>query len=309
MTASNFPACLQIILASEGGFTIDSGGPTEMGITETTLARYLGRSVTVADVKALTPATVAAIYRADYWSVIQADTLPSGIDLMAFDEAVNQGPGRAIRTLQAAVSVTVDGALGPQTMAALASCNVPLVIDRIVTLRTALYHSDATWNIDGKGWMARLYRTASAAHGMVEGKPVANGGGTGTIIGGILAPAAAPQPDPAQTTITTVTTSAPTTAADVAALKPLVAETIKQLAAGPISVNSIITDSKPIWQSRTFWGLVVVGVATGLQQLGYNFTTGDQSDFINDIAGFIQIGGGMFAMYGRVMATKTIGAK
>ena len=103
-----FADCLSIILESEGGFVDDPqdpGGATNLGVTLATLAGFRRRPVTVADVRALTVADVAPIYQADYWNVAHCGDCPAGLDLMIFDEAVNQGPGRAIRSLQRVIGV------------------------------------------------------------------------------------------------------------------------------------------------------------------------------------------------------------
>ena len=102
----SFEACLPVILASEGGFVDDPhdpGGATNLGITRATLSGWLGRAASIADVEALSPAAVAPIYQARYWNPSHAGDCPPGVDLMVFDEAVNQGVGRAIASLQVAL--------------------------------------------------------------------------------------------------------------------------------------------------------------------------------------------------------------
>ena len=48
----------------------DPGGATNLGITQVTLAGRLGRSVTKAEVKALTVATIGPIYRRNDWDAL-----------------------------------------------------------------------------------------------------------------------------------------------------------------------------------------------------------------------------------------------
>ncbi len=55
--------------------------------------------------RALSRAEAGAIYRARYWDAVTGDDLPSGLDLAAFDYAVNSGPARAVRTIQGLVAV------------------------------------------------------------------------------------------------------------------------------------------------------------------------------------------------------------
>jgi lysozyme family protein len=161
-----FEACLPIILASEGGFVddpADPGGATNLGITRATLCGWLGRSASLADVAALSPATVAPIYRARYWNPAHAGDCPPGVDLMVFDEAVNQGVGRALATLQAAVGVAADGAFGPATQAALAATDPASLVRAIAANRESHYRALPTFPRFGRGWLSRLDRTTALA--------------------------------------------------------------------------------------------------------------------------------------------------
>lgn len=168
----SFDQCLPIILQSEGGFVDDPqdpGGATNLGITLNTLAGWLGQPATVEQVQALTPADVAPIYQADYWNAAHCGDCPSGLDLMVFDEAVNQGVGRAIRSLQSAVGVAVDGAFGPATLAAVQACDPAQAIANIAADRQAFYRSLPTFPRFGGGWLARLTRTQGLANQMLNG--------------------------------------------------------------------------------------------------------------------------------------------
>ena len=162
----SFDDCLPIILESEGGFVDDPqdpGGATNLGITLGTLCGWLGRTATVADVQALTPQTVAPIYQADYWNAAHCDACAAGVDLMIFDTAVNQGVGRAIRTLQAALGVPVDGAFGPATAAAAQLADPATTIAAIAADRDAFYRTLPTFPRFGDGWLARVARTQAEA--------------------------------------------------------------------------------------------------------------------------------------------------
>ena len=98
MTAANFDRALTAVLRHEGGYVdhpSDPGGATNLGVTRATLAQWRGRAVSKAEVKALTRAEAAKIYRALYWDEIAGDALPAGLDFAVFDYCVNSGPGRA----------------------------------------------------------------------------------------------------------------------------------------------------------------------------------------------------------------------
>jgi lysozyme family protein len=154
-----FQACLPIILQFEGGFVDDPqdpGGATNLGITLDTLSSWRGHTATVADVKALQPADVGPIYLARYYNPSHAGDCPPGVDLMVFDEAVNQGVGRAITTLQRCAGVTPDGAFGPKTLAAVKAMAPAALINAIAADRDAHYRALPTFHHFGKGWLARV---------------------------------------------------------------------------------------------------------------------------------------------------------
>jgi lysozyme family protein len=169
-----FEACLPVILAAEGGFVddpADPGGATNLGVTRATLSGWLGRAATIADVEALTPQAVAPIYRARYWNPCHAGDCPPGVDLMLFDEAVNQGVGRALASLQSALGVTSDGAFGPATRAALAAADPVSLIRAIAANRETHYRALPTFHRFGHGWLASLSRATVIALAATHPRP------------------------------------------------------------------------------------------------------------------------------------------
>ncbi len=109
------------MLRREGGYVNDPddpGGPTKFGITIHTLRRVRG-SATASDVRALTTEEAVEIYKRDYFYGPNIDKLPAPLQASVFDMQVNAG-GNAVKILQQllsefGVTVTVDGALGPQS--------------------------------------------------------------------------------------------------------------------------------------------------------------------------------------------------
>ena len=118
---SRFEHAVGLVLQHEGGFVqhpSDPGGATKFGITRETLARARGRPVSVDDVRRPDARRrPSPIYRRLYWDAVRADELPPGLDLAVFDLAVNSGPSRAVRMLQAVLGVEADGIVGPVTLA------------------------------------------------------------------------------------------------------------------------------------------------------------------------------------------------
>ena len=118
------------IVAREGGYVNDPddpGGATKYGVTLDTMRRLGidltgdGR-VTAADVRRLTREQARDIYVEHYFRRPGLGGLPETLQPSVFDMYVNAGAG-AIRVLQRLLNemgetLTVDGALGPLTLAA-----------------------------------------------------------------------------------------------------------------------------------------------------------------------------------------------
>lgn len=165
----NFARCLAEVLRHEGGWADhpqDPGGATMKGVTIGTFAGFKGRKVTKAELRAISDADLQAIYRRGYWDKVRGDELPAGLDLVAFDAAVNSGPSRGARWLQSALGVTVDGQIGPQTIAAARGANVGQVIDYACNTRLDFLRKLKTWGTFGKGWNARVASVRAAAKAM-----------------------------------------------------------------------------------------------------------------------------------------------
>lgn len=171
MAAANFERALALALVHEGGYVdhpADPGGATNLGVTIGTLSGWLGRPASKAEVRALTKATVAPIYRKNYWDRVRGDELPSGVDYCVFDFAVNSGPGRAIPSFQRAIGVADDGKIGPITIAAARARPSDQTIERICADRLAFLKRLKTWATFGKGWSRRVDGVLAEALAMAK---------------------------------------------------------------------------------------------------------------------------------------------
>lgn len=100
----NFQRALSLVLKSEGGWSDhpkDPGGATMKGVTLANFRRYVQSDATKDDLRKITDDQVATVYRRFYWDAVAGAELPDGIDYATFDYAVNSGPGRAAKALQA----------------------------------------------------------------------------------------------------------------------------------------------------------------------------------------------------------------
>jgi lysozyme family protein len=161
----NFADALEHVLKHEGGYVFhknDPGGRTNLGVTQKVWEEWVGHEVDEKTMRELTPAQVGPMYRAKYWDKIKGDDLPDGVDYVVFDAAVNSGPGRAAKWLQACVGVEPDGGIGPKTLAAVAAFKGDLVDDyskRRLSFLMDLPH----WPTFSKGWSRRVAEVRSDA--------------------------------------------------------------------------------------------------------------------------------------------------
>jgi lysozyme family protein len=111
------------IVVREGGYVNDPddpGGATNFGVTVHTMRR-LGQ-VNARDVRKLTRAQATQIFVRHYFEQPRIGELPQSLQPSVFDMYVNAG-GNAVRLLQQLLrdmghEIAVDGALGPQSIAA-----------------------------------------------------------------------------------------------------------------------------------------------------------------------------------------------
>ena len=165
----NFDAAIEHTLKEEGGYVnhpADPGGMTNLGVTKRVWEEWTGHEVDEKAMRELTKADVVPLYQRKYWNATRCSELPSGIDLCVFDTAVNSGPGRAIKLLQGSLGVTVDGAIGNNTLAAVNQFKDTALIHLIedyCSARQAFLISLPTFGTFGKGWTARVQRLKEAA--------------------------------------------------------------------------------------------------------------------------------------------------
>jgi lysozyme family protein len=155
----NFQKALAAVLVHEGGFVNhpqDPGGMTNLGCTKTVWEEHCGHPVDEKAMRALTPADVAPLYKRKYWDKVQGDELPSGVDYLVFDAAINSGPGRAAKWLQACVGVEPDGGIGPKTLAAVRACNPKQLVEDYTKRRLSFLMDLPTWDTFGRGWTRRV---------------------------------------------------------------------------------------------------------------------------------------------------------
>lgn len=163
---ARFRRCLAEVLKHEGGWADhpkDPGGATMKGVTIAVFREFKGRPVTKDELRNISDADLRAIYKRGYWDKVRGDDLPAGVDLMVFDLAVNSGPGRAIKFLQAAVNAEADGVIGPATLANVRALPPAEIVDRLANRRDRFFRSLSTFPTFGRGWIRRLQEVTAVA--------------------------------------------------------------------------------------------------------------------------------------------------
>ena len=151
----SFQRAVANVLKNEGGLVdnpSDPGGLTNFGISQ--------RAYPNLDIRNLTSLQAMALYHKDYWTPIHGDELPDAVSFALLDWAVNSGVSEAIKELQRVLSLTMDGVMGSQTIAA---CQRPLVVTAMSVQRLYTLTGGADWEDFGKGWATRVIGTAIAA--------------------------------------------------------------------------------------------------------------------------------------------------
>jgi len=120
-----FDEAVEFVGAKEGGFTSNpddrgnwTGGRIGSGILKGTKYGISAMSYPDLDIRSLTWQQAKSIYKTDFWDKYSVESLPESIRLFFFDSSINHGVGGAIKILQDAAGVAVDGNMGPKTMAA-----------------------------------------------------------------------------------------------------------------------------------------------------------------------------------------------
>jgi lysozyme family protein len=167
----NFELSLQKVIEHEGGYVnhpADPGGMTNLGVTKRVWEEWVGHPVGEKEMRALTAAQVAPLYKRKYWDAIHGDQLPSGLDYCLFDTAINSGVGRASKFIQEMVGVAADGAIGNNTLLAISQFkDVKMLVDEYCDKRLDFLQKLKTWPVFGKGWGRRVADVRESATRMI----------------------------------------------------------------------------------------------------------------------------------------------
>jgi lysozyme family protein len=160
----NVNSVIMAVIATEGDFVndpADAGGATRYGITLATLSAWRGKQCTVADVQSLAIDEAVSIYRSEYVKRPGFEQITNlRLLYILVDTAVLFGQGRAVKMLQTAVGVPVDGVCGPMTILAVSTASPPQkpvnsIACQRITLHASRVSVDPTQLRFLQGWLNR----------------------------------------------------------------------------------------------------------------------------------------------------------
>lgn len=179
MASQNYAASLKRVLAHEGGYSnhpADPGGATMRGVTQRVYDAFRAQSGrSKQSVSKIAEDELQTIYRLQYADKVRFNDLPSGVDYVVFDGAVNSGVSQSVKWLQRSVGVKDDGIIGAVTINAVKQRNPATVINDICDRRLAMLKQLKTWKTFGKGWTSRVEGARAAALEMAAGETEGSG--------------------------------------------------------------------------------------------------------------------------------------
>ncbi len=164
-----FDKAFDLLIGSEGGYTCDTrdngnwtGGRPGAGTLKGTKYGISAYSYPAVDIKNLTLEEAKSLNKRDFWEPLRLDELPESVRFDLYDLAFNTSapghPDQAVKLLQNALGVVVDGKLGPKTLAAAQAVD-PQLLDKRLSAQRLLFLTElkpAQWAAFGRGWVRRI---------------------------------------------------------------------------------------------------------------------------------------------------------
>ncbi|MFK3962166.1 glycoside hydrolase family 108 protein [Ensifer adhaerens] len=167
---STYARAMRGIRISEGGYSNhprDPGGATNFGIIQSVYDAFRkSKGMSQQSVRLISEAEVNEIYKTQYADKVRYDELPAGIDYATLDGAVNSGVSRGTKWLQSALSVSSDGKIGSQTIAAAGKADAIVTVKSMCAKRMSFLRGLSIFSTFGKGWTSRVARVEAESVSM-----------------------------------------------------------------------------------------------------------------------------------------------
>jgi lysozyme family protein len=179
---ANFAACLAFVWRSgfdspADGYHVtpgDPGGGTKGGVTHATWAQAAAAGIVKGSLADATEEQLSAVLRTLYWGKA-CDVLPIGVDLLLFNGQMMSGhfPCLLQQCCGFVGSESVDGWIGPLSLARIASREPETLIDAVTGVHAAYLSTLEAFPRFAGGWLKRLRACQTTAIEMVNAAPVA----------------------------------------------------------------------------------------------------------------------------------------
>jgi lysozyme family protein len=171
----NFDQAFDLTISHEGGFTRNrkdrgnwTSGQVGKGALKGTKYGVSAMTYPHLDIENLTLEQAKEIYRHDFWAKAGCEALPSGVDFLVFDAAINHGINRSLKFLQEAVGAVPDGIFGPKTLKRVTARPSKDVIREFSARRCVFYAGLHTFPAFGLGWTRRAVTTTMEAVSFID---------------------------------------------------------------------------------------------------------------------------------------------
>lgn len=160
---------------AEGGFQLlknDKGNynsrgelvGTNHGVSAKFYERIIGRPPSIEDMKSLTKVEAHILFKNEFWDKVRADEIQDqGVAEIIADHAINANPTVTAKIVQRTLNkyfgknLTVDGAIGNQTLQAINSVDDKLLFEKIAQERLNYYKRLSDYQYFSKSWTSRVY--------------------------------------------------------------------------------------------------------------------------------------------------------
>ena len=165
-----FERAFALTCDAEGGYSNhpkDRGGITYKGVTQRTFSAWLAaNNEDDRDVITMTDAEHKTLAYVGYWKRAHCEDCPERVGCFHFDASYNHGPALAVRLLQEALGVEIDGVYGPETNNALGLIDDLATLDAYFEARRMLYcrivAHDPSQAVFLDGWNNRIRKLSDA---------------------------------------------------------------------------------------------------------------------------------------------------
>lgn len=170
MTIRVFDLMFNHLINAEGGYQCDpddrgnwTSGVIGKGKLKGTKYGVSAMAYPKLNIKELTVEDAKNIFRIDYWDKIKANYLPDSLSILVSDTAYNSGCKTAVKILQKALGVSIDGKIGNTTIGAANRLPLKKVLEDYSIYRLDYLHDCKGWSKYGAGWAKRVFNMKKLA--------------------------------------------------------------------------------------------------------------------------------------------------